>query len=120
MSARVPHATIVGNNRGALPIDAFETARRQLGPEQWLEVRYEDVLAQPEDTFGTILHFLGLPPDQRFEEALARYEFRPTRTDAFVRDLAPQALRLLDTSLAEHLARLGYAEADVGRRAGSG
>jgi len=89
-------------------IDAFEAARAELAPEQWLEVRYENVLAEPQETFAAILAFLGLPADRRFEQALARYRFRPGRTDAFLRDLDPAGLRLLDASLGEHLARLGY------------
>jgi len=60
-----------------------------LAPEQWLEVRYEDVLAEPRDTFAAILDFLGLPGDRRFERALARYDFRPGRTDAFRGTLDP-------------------------------
>ena len=92
-------------------IDAFEAARAELAPEQWLEVRYENVLAEPQETFAAILAFLGLPADRRFEQALARYRFRPGRTDAFLRDLDPAGLRLLDASLGEHLARLGYAGA---------
>ena len=83
----------------------------ELAPEQWLEVRYENVLAEPQETFAAILAFLGLPADRRFEQALARYRFRPGRTDAFLRDLDPAGLRLLDASLGEHLARLGYAGA---------
>ena len=91
-------------------IDAFEAARLELAPEHWLEVRYEDVLAEPRETFAAILDFLGLPGDRRFETALARYNFRPGRTDAFRRDLDTDGLRLLDASLAGHLERFGYAE----------
>jgi hypothetical protein len=95
-----------------LLVDAFEAARRDLAPEQWLEVRYEDVLAEPRATFATILEFLGLPADRRFDQALARYEFRPSRTNAFVRDLDPAGLQLLETSLAGHLHRFGYSVAE--------
>jgi hypothetical protein len=74
-----------------------------------LEVRYEDVLADPPGSFATILDFLNLPGHPDFERALARYEFRPGRADAFRRDLDPNGLRLLEASLGEHLARHGYA-----------
>lgn len=97
-------------------IDAFETARRELAPEQWLEVRYEDVLTDPRATFATILDFLDLPADRRFDQALDRYRFRPSRTSAFVRDLDPAGLQLLDASLAHHLDRFGYAVSAMGSR----
>jgi len=91
-----------------LLIDAFEAARRDLAPDQWLEVRYEDMLADPETTFAAILDFLELPPDKRFDRALAGYQFRPGRANAFADDLDPFGLELLDTSLAHHLNRFGY------------
>jgi hypothetical protein len=90
-------------------MDAFDAARRELPPEHWLEVRYEDVLADPAGSFATMLDFLNLPGHPDFERALARYEFRPGRADAFRRDLDPNGLRLLEASLGEHLARHGYA-----------
>ena len=55
-----------------------------------------------------MLAFLDLPPDDRFDDALSRYEFRTGRAEAFRRDLDARSLQLLDTSLAAHLARHGY------------
>ena len=89
-------------------IDAFETARERIEPHRWLELRYEDVLAAPAESFAIMLAFLGLPRDDRFDEALSRYEFRTGRAEAFRRDLDTRSLQLLDASLAGHLARHGY------------
>ena len=89
-------------------MDGFATARNQLAPTQWLELRYEDVLADPRDAFGAMLDFLGLPMDGPFERALSRYEFRTGRAEAFRRDLDASSLQLLDISLGDHLARHGY------------
>jgi hypothetical protein len=89
-------------------IDAFDSARAALPAEQWLELRYEDVLADPRRAFGEMLEFLELPMSVAFGRALARYEFRPGRADAFRRDLDPTSLQLLDISLGDHLARHGY------------
>lgn len=89
-------------------IDAFDEAREALGPARWLELRYEDLVADPEAAFARALGFLGLPWDAPFARALAGYRFRSERSQAFRRDLGPEALALLDASLVGHLARFGY------------
>jgi hypothetical protein len=89
-------------------VDAFETARRAVGAERWLELRYEDVLADPGATFARALEFLGLDWEPRFAQALARYRFHGERSQAFRRDLGPEAVALLDASLGDHLTRFGY------------
>ncbi|MGH8972811.1 MAG: sulfotransferase family protein [Acidimicrobiia bacterium] len=91
-----------------LLLDAFEVARHDLGG-RWLDVRYEDVVADPRACFADIAGFLGLAWDGRFERAVARYEFRTGAVDAYRRHLDPTTLDLLDTSLAGHLERWGYA-----------
>lgn len=90
-------------------IDAYGEARRALPGAQWLEVRYEDLVADPGGTFEEILEFAGLTRDGRFDRALARHEFRTARSDAFRRDLGADGLAVLDRSLGDHLGRLGYA-----------
>jgi hypothetical protein len=95
-------------------IDAFDAARATIPAECWLDVRYEDVVADPFGTFATILDFCDLPWDRTFRRALDGYEFRPGRAEAFRRDLDADSLRTLDQSLAGHLGRYGYATADIG------
>ncbi|GII27290.1 sulfotransferase family protein [Planotetraspora mira] len=91
-----------------LLIDAFEVARTAVPPDLWLEVRYEDLLADPRKHMDIILEFLGLPWTQGFERGFARQEFSPGRADAFRRNLAPKQLALLERSLASRLQRYGY------------
>lgn len=38
-------------------------AGRPLGPERYLEIRYEDLLGTPQDTWAQIAGFLGIPAD---------------------------------------------------------
>ncbi len=90
-----------------LLIDAFETTRGRIPPEQWMDVRYEDIVARPKDIFASMLEFAGLPYDG-FDSALDKYTFSQGRSDAFRRDLDAESLRLLDNSLAGHLGRFGY------------
>jgi len=93
-------------------IDAFDRARQAIADDRWLEVRYEDVLADPRSRIGDVLRFLGLAWDEDFERAFARYAFGHDRADAYRRELDPGDIRALDTSLGEHLERLGYAVSD--------
>ena len=82
----------------------------------WLEVRYEDVAANPRAAFAKMLEFCGLPWDAEFERGFERHTFTASRSDAFRRDLAAtdvdrlsrilaslargQTLRLISTSRA--------------------
>lgn len=91
-----------------LLMDAFQAARAAIPASQWLEVRYEDVLADPRGQVGAMLEFLGLGWTPTFEAGFARYTFATGRREAFRRDLDPCQLALLERSLAEHLQRHGY------------
>lgn len=42
---------------------AFDTFRRQSGPDEWLEVRYEDLVLDPEEQTGRVLRFLDESPE---------------------------------------------------------
>ncbi|MGH8932389.1 MAG: sulfotransferase family protein [Egibacteraceae bacterium] len=89
-------------------MDAFDAAERAAKAGSWLTVRYEDVLADPRRWFNEMLTFLGLEWSPAFERAFARYRFDPARAEAFRADLGEDGLRLLDSSLADHLRRYGY------------
>ena len=91
-----------------LLMDAYEAARSAVPAGQWLDVRYEDVVADPAGEMARMLDFIGLPADARFDAALARYRFGSNRKQAFRTDLDEAGLKLLDASLADHLARWGY------------
>jgi hypothetical protein len=90
-------------------IDAFEEAQTKTAPGSWLEMRYEDILADPRAGFERILTFLGLEWDRRFEAWFTRYAFDGDRSDAFRSELGAADCALLDDVLAHHLARYGYA-----------
>ncbi|MEZ0074721.1 sulfotransferase [Planotetraspora sp. GP83] len=90
-------------------IDAYAMARAALPDDVWLEVRYEDIVADPRKQLEAILEFLGLPWTPGFERGFVRHSFSAGRADAFRRDLTPDQLALLDRSLGGHLERYGYA-----------
>lgn len=97
-----------------LLMDAFQAAQAAIPPAQWLEVRYEDVLADPRGQVTAMLEFLGLEWTPTFEAGFARYTFATGRREAFRRDLNPGQLALLENSLAEYLQRYGYAALGAG------
>jgi hypothetical protein len=92
-----------------LLLDAFDTAHAAIPGSQWLEVRYEDLLADPRGQVTAMLEFLGLGWMPEFEAGFSRYVFETGRRQAFRRDLDPDQLSLLERSLAEHLLAHQYA-----------
>jgi hypothetical protein len=89
-------------------IDAFDSARKEIPAADWLEVRYEDVAANPRTAFAKMLEFCGLPWDAEFERGFERHTFMASRSDAFRRDLDPADVDRLSRILASRLAARGY------------
>jgi hypothetical protein len=91
-----------------IEMDAAVAARELVPTDQWLDVRFEDVLADPPSCFKSMLAFMGLEDHPLFDAALARTRFRTDRKDAFRTELNPADIAALDALLAEHLRRWGY------------
>src|SRR6266540_313613 len=91
-----------------LLMDAFDAARVAMPPRQWLDVRYEDVLAEPRKQFAVMLEFLDLEWTPRFEAGFKRHTFSGGRTAAFRQDLDQANLALLERSLAGRLLAYDY------------
>lgn len=89
-------------------MDAYEQARAKMPDGQWLDVRYEDVLADPRRAFGAMLEFLGLDWDDQFEAGFRRHAIESGRAQAFRDELTPAQLDAVEDVLAEPLARWGY------------
>jgi hypothetical protein len=89
-------------------MDAFAAARELVPEEQWLDVRFEDVLTDPQASFKQMLDFADLQPSSRFDTALSNTTFLPGRPDAFRKDLDPRTLELLEACLDRHLREWGY------------
>lgn len=94
-------------------VEAHETARRALPSDAWLELRYEDVVADPRSAFLAILDFAGLEWTDAFERGFARQRFRVGRREAFRDDLGEPGVALVERMLARPLARYGYTVASA-------
>jgi hypothetical protein len=81
-------------------LDASDRARSEFPGQQWLTVRYEDIVADPRDSFARLLGHLDLEWTPEFEAGFERYSIRAARTDAFRRDLAPADLAAMEDVLA--------------------
>ncbi len=91
-----------------LLLDAFDDSRAEIGDDRWLEVRYEDVLADPRGRTREILDFLGLAWTDAFESGFGDFRFDTERARAWRAVLGDEASAELDASLADHLTRRGY------------
>ena len=89
-------------------MDAYVEARALVPRDRWLDVRFEDVLADPHSRFREMLAFMNLEEDDWFAAALARTTFSVDRRDAFRRDLDTATTATLEAALADHLRLWGY------------
>ena len=102
------HFAVLAGLQWKILIDAFDAAKAQLPDERWLDVRYEDFVAEPGTVMGKILEFLDLDWTPEFESAFRRQTFSAGRTDAYRSDLGIHEVAMLDACLAAPLERCGY------------
>ena len=91
-----------------LLIEAFERARAEVPADQWMQVRYEDVIADPRRHVGAMLDFIGLQWTPDFERQFAGYPFVGGRLEGFRRDLDAASLAALERTIASTLRSVGY------------
>lgn len=91
-----------------LLIESFEEARHVFPADQWLELRYEDLLAHPRKHVEQMLEFLGLEWSDTFSKGMAKHSFEEVRSVAYRKHLNRQQLAAMERALAEPLTRWGY------------
>lgn len=89
-------------------MDAFSDARALFPADQWLDIRYEDVLDQPRETFTRVLDFLGLDWSAEFEAGFRKHSFQAARSVAYRRDLDAASLAAMGEVMEAHLLAWGY------------
>jgi hypothetical protein len=88
-------------------MDAMEVAKRSVPAERLLEVRYEDVCADPLKLFRQATDFTGLEWSSGFEEVVRRRGLR-SENDKWRRDFTPRQQAILEDVLGPYLLRYGY------------
>ncbi len=87
---------------------AFEASREEIGPERWVDVRYEDLVTRPVEETTAILRFAGLDRWTGLERRLAALRVSEGRTDAYRDELRPEDVAQLESALAPTLESWGY------------
>ncbi|MBL8980424.1 MAG: sulfotransferase [Gemmatimonadetes bacterium] len=88
-------------------MDALETARRPLNAANYLDIRYEELCADPLGTFRSALEFAGLDSSPRFERAVRSRPLR-SENEKWRRDFTPAQQAVLEDVLRDYLARYHY------------
>lgn len=86
---------------------AMESAKALVPAERFLEIRYEDVCADPQSQFRRAVEFGGLDWNRRFERHITSRNLR-SENDKWRKDLSPKQQQILDDVLSEPLRRYGY------------
>jgi Sulfotransferase family len=89
-------------------MDAYAAARELVPADQWLDVRFEDVLADPHGRFKEMFAFMGLDEHPAVHAALSRIALSPERQQQYRGLLDPASVATVERALAGHLAAWGY------------
>lgn len=87
---------------------AFREAREHVAPDRWLDVRYEDFIADAPGQTARILTFLGLPWSDEFVEGFSAHTIETHRSRGYERELTAGQLAAVEQVLADELGRWGY------------
>jgi hypothetical protein len=89
--------------------------QRQLGPDRYLEIRYEDLLRDPTGVFSTILTFIGASADERLALERISSEIRDVmkadNSEKWRKRIPPHAQQTIERAVGDLLGELGYARA---------
>jgi hypothetical protein len=89
-------------------MDAYAAARNLVPADRWMDVRFEDMLADPDARFKEMLAFMGLDEHPAVHAALSKIALSADRQQEYRRQLDPASLALVERSLAGHLSAWGY------------
>ncbi|MFF0824859.1 sulfotransferase family protein [Micromonospora haikouensis] len=89
-------------------MDSFAEARAAHPEAQWLDVRYEDLLADPRGEVARMLDFLDLDWSPAFEKGFGRYRFHAGRQAAYHEELGDAQLAAVERVLDKPLRQWGY------------
>ena len=88
-------------------LDAMVLATEHIPPNQFFELSYESLCADPVASFEAVTTFCNMSMTNEFEQAVIDFGFRNTN-DKWRHDLTEHQQRQLEAELAPHLQRWGY------------
>lgn len=88
-------------------MDALEKARSTLTTENYLDIRYEDLCADPVGTYRAAIAFSGLDWSSGFEREVRASKLK-SENEKWRRDFTAEQQRTLETVIRGHLERYGY------------
>ena len=88
-------------------MDAIQTARSNIKPENFLEIRYEDLCEKPVDIFRQTIDFCELEWLPEFERSIQKFNLCNTNYK-WQKDLTPRQQEILGTILSPHLEFYNY------------
>lgn len=89
-------------------MDSFHESEKVLGENNYLKIRYEDVLDKPRESFEEMLCFSGLDWTLKFEKQFEKQIIKTGRSRAFEADLASEDLGNIEDSISEMLLDYKY------------
>jgi hypothetical protein len=108
---------------------AVEPWRSRLCPDQYVDVRYEDLVSRPEEALASVAEFLGIAADdvavmltyhENVDETAKKYHSRlslPPTTDrirSWEESLEPGEVAFIERTAARHMERFGYEPTQAG------
>jgi omega-hydroxy-beta-dihydromenaquinone-9 sulfotransferase len=88
-------------------MDSFEQVKKVLPAKRFLEVKYEDFIADPKRCFAGVLHFCQLDFPSEFQVAIESFRLKEMNYK-WKKCLTGHQQQLLQDSLKDHLLRYGY------------
>jgi Sulfotransferase family len=87
---------------------AFAAARAAHPADQWLDLRYEDLVADPRKELTRACEFLGLDWSAEFDRGFRKHELHAGRGDAYRSELSPAQLSDVERVLRDSLIEWDY------------
>ena len=87
--------------------DEILGSARDLPEHRYLEVRYEDLIGDPQGTFARIQTFCGLPASERLDAVRSSVPII-NMNEKWRSELTEEEQRVLSQTLESDLSRLGY------------
>jgi len=100
--------TVLAGLNWKILMDSFERTSPSIPQDQYLEMRYEDILEDSRQCFERMMQFCGLSWTPDFDKHFMARTITAARGRAFERDLSSEQLQELNRCLAGTLEKLGY------------